>query len=120
MQNGTAVNSICLTVEKGTNMAPAMTMPVAGPVSKSAFVGAPSQLAAVPHRRPYTGRGQRQPTQAILEKVRETFAPSNGTSTDWKPKSDSASVTADVLQNLGAVLTCMLNSAATLLFTRWS
>lgn len=89
-------------------MAPAMTMPVAGPVPKSTFVGAPSQLAAGPHRRPCAGRGQRQPTQAILEKVREAIAPSNGASTsDWKPKSDSASVTADVLQNLGAVLTCM-------------
>lgn len=39
--------------------------------------------------------------RAILEKVREAVSPSNGVPLDWKPKTDPASIEADVLQNLG-------------------
>lgn len=69
--------------------------------SQSAFAGAPSALVAPPQTRCGARRGRRHATQAILEKVRQTLSPSNGAITDWKPKSDTGSITADVLQNLG-------------------
>lgn len=66
----------------------------------SAFLGVPSALAPL-QRRPCPPLGRRLTTRAILEKVREAVAPSNGVPIDWKPKSDPASIQADVLQNLG-------------------
>jgi hypothetical protein len=83
-------------------MMPAVTMPAAGPVSagvasgRSAFVGSPTTLLPLHHRHPYRSRGQRQAAQAILEKVRDTLLPSNGS---VELKSDSCR--ADVLQKLG-------------------
>ena len=84
----------------------ALKVPIAGAKgatssSQSAFAGAPCALVAPPQTRSAARRGRRHATQAILEKVRETLSPSNGAVTDWKPKSDPGSITADVLQNLG-------------------
>ncbi|KAK9916350.1 hypothetical protein WJX75_001605 [Coccomyxa subellipsoidea] len=65
----------------------------------SAFIGTPSALAPF-QRRPSRPLGQRLSAKAILEKVKEVVTPSNGAALDGKPKSDPASIEADVLQNL--------------------
>ena len=90
---------------------PAMMLPAVGSkptgvaAATSTFIGTPAVLTPH-HRRTCVRQKCRLSTQAILEKVRETIAPSNGAITDWKPKSDTASIKADVLQNLGECLGC--------------
>ena len=70
---------------------------------KSSFLAGPSSLIQS-QRRPTARSARRMSTKAILEKAREIVAPSNGVPLDWKPKTDPASVQADVLQNLGMQL----------------
>lgn len=74
----------------------------------SALIGTPSALAPF-QRRPSRPLGQRLSAKAILEKVKEVVTPSNGAALDWKPKSDPASIEADVLQNLGMPNTIFCN-----------